>query len=112
MHSLLGKTLWRVTLFHSYALFVAWIFTLIEKRDESARTRKERMLRELRMDLDLKYNMTDKDFQSFVRRAAESVTEGNELDWTFTNSCGFVFAAITTIGEVWLLNTITLVRLP
>jgi len=101
MHPLLGKTLLRVGLFHAYGLFVAWIFTLIERRDESADDRMSQKLRELRTEIDLKYNMTDKDFDIFVRRAAEAAGIKAELDWTFLNSCGFTFAAITTIGKVF-----------
>ena len=104
MHPLLGKTLLRLVTFYTYSLFVAWIFTLIEKRDESARSRMERTLTELRKEIDLKYNMTDNDFKSFVRRAAKGVSEGEELDWTLSNSCAFVFAAITTIGKYGTLD--------
>ncbi|XP_078375762.1 potassium channel subfamily K member 3-like [Oculina patagonica] len=58
----------------------------------------ERMLNELRMEMDQKYNMTDNDFENFVTRASAAAEEGEELDWSFVNSCGFVFAAFTTIG--------------
>lgn len=43
--------------------------------------------------------MTDDDFNSFVKRAAEAMKGEIELDWTFLNSCGFVFAALTTVGK-------------
>lgn len=101
MHPLLRKTLLRVGVFYAYGLFVAWIFTLIERRDESADDRMNQKLRELRTEIDLKCNMTDNDFDIFVRRAAEAVATEAELDWTFLNSCGFAFAAITTIGMVF-----------
>ena len=101
MHPLLGKTLLRLLVFYAYGLFVAWIFTLIEKRDESAHDRMSQKLKELRTEMDLKYNMTDKDFDIFVRRAAEAAATEAELDWTFLNSCGFAFAAITTIGKLF-----------
>lgn len=102
MHPLLGKTLIRVTLFYAYGLFVAWIFTLIERTEESAHDRMKQKLRELRTEIDLKYNInvTDNDFDIFVQRAAAAVATDAELDWTFLNSCGFAFAAITTIGKV------------
>ncbi|KAL9966744.1 hypothetical protein ACROYT_G024862 [Oculina patagonica] len=58
----------------------------------------ERMLNELKTEVNLKYNMTDNYFESFARRAAAAVSEGEELDWTYLNSLGFVFAAVTTIG--------------
>ena len=99
MHPLLRKTLLRVMLFNVYGAFVAWIFTLIEKREESSYQRMKRMLTELRMEMDLKYNMTNNDFERFITRASAAVEEGEELDWTFLNSCGFVFAAFTTIGK-------------
>ena len=99
MHPLLGKTLFRTLMFHAYGLFLSWIFTFIEKRDESSLDRMERMLKELKIEVNKNYNMTDDDFQRFVKRAATAVTEGNQLDWNFLNSCGFVFAALTTIGK-------------
>ena len=65
-----------------------------------------RHLSELKQEIDLKYNMTDNDFEIFVRRAAAAVTEGNELDWTFQNSCGFVITALTTIGvELFIIHS-------
>jgi len=59
----------------------------------------EKELKELRLEADLKYNMTDDDFDSFVKRAAEAMKGEMELDWTFLNSSGFVFAALTTVGK-------------
>ena len=101
MHPLLCKALLRVGVFYAYGLFVAWIFTLIERKDESAHDRMSQKLRELKTEITLKYNMTDNDFDMFARRAAEAAATEAELDWTFLNSCGFVFAAITTIGKVF-----------
>ena len=98
MHPLLGKALLRVVVFFAYGLFFAWIFTLIEKTDESAEARMNLKLLKLKEETYVKYNMTDNDFESLVTRAAAVVMEGKELDWTFLNSCGFVFAALTTIG--------------
>lgn len=99
MHALLRKALLRGALFYAYGLFVAWIFTFIERRNESPQKRMDRMLAELKKEINNKYNMTGEDFNSFVRRAAAAVAEGEELDWTFLNSCGFIFPAIATIGR-------------
>lgn len=99
MNPLLGKALLRVVLFYAYGSFVAWIFTFIEKKDEFANIRMERMLSALKKEVQFKYNMTDNEFNSFVRRTTAAVAAGNEKDWTFLNSCGFVFSAITTIGK-------------
>jgi len=99
MNPLLGKTLLRVTVFYAYGSFVAWIFTVIEKRDESSHERMERTLKELRKEMNLKYNMTESDFGNLVNKTAEAIKEGDNLDWTFLNSAGFVFAALTTIGK-------------
>ena len=68
-------------------------FTFIEKRDESSFDRMERTLKELKIEINTKYNMTDDDFERFVNRADMAVVEGDQLDWTFLNSRGFVFAA-------------------
>lgn len=98
MHPLLGKALLRIVLFYAYGLLVAWIFTFIEQKDELAHNRMERLLSELKKEAHIKYNMTDNEFDRFVRRATTAMAAGNEKDWTFLNSCGFVFSAITTIG--------------
>ena len=100
MYPLLGKALLRVVFFYAYGLLVAWMFTFIEKREELAHHKMERMLSELKNEVHMKYNMTDKEFNSFVRRAAAALAAGNEKDWNFVNSCGFVFSAITTIGKI------------
>lgn len=99
MNPLLGKALLRVVLFYAYGLFVAWFFTFIEKKDELAQNRMERMLSELKSEVHISYNMTDNEFNSFVRRITAAVAAGSEKDWNFLNSCGFVFSAITTIGK-------------
>ena len=102
MHPLLRKALVRLGIFLVYGWFVAWIFTLIEKQDEPAYRRMERMLKELRTELNLTcmQNKTDDCFDIFVRRAAAAVDEGNKLDWTFMNALAFLFASFTTIGKV------------
>lgn len=99
MHPLLGKALLRLGLLEVYTLIFAWVFTLIERKDGTAEERMERMLTELRTDVGNKYNMTDDDFESFIRRATAAVSAGDELDWTFLSSGQFVFAALTTIGK-------------
>ncbi|KAL9966747.1 hypothetical protein ACROYT_G024866 [Oculina patagonica] len=98
MHPLLEKALLRVVFFYTYGLFVAWIFTLVEKTNESAQDKMKRTLLKLKEETYIKFNMTDNEFESLVTRAAAAVMEGDQLDWTFLNSCGFVFAALTTIG--------------
>lgn len=100
MNPLLGKTFLRVLTFSAYGLFAGWIFTLIEKRDQSAYEREDMILKELRKGMNQKYSMTDNDFAHFVQITTQAVREGDELDWTFVNSCGFIFAALTTIGNL------------
>ena len=100
MHPLLGKAIFRLLLFYAYGLFFAWVFTLIEKRDESSHHRMERLRRQLRNEIDIKYNMTDSDFERFVKKAEEAMLAREELDWTFLNTCGFAFAALTTVGKI------------
>ena len=100
MNVLIGKTLVRLLILLSYGLFVAWLFTLIEKTDEPPHIREERALKALRKEVHQKYNLTYQDFQNFVQKTKEALREGDKLDWTFLNSAGFVFAALTTIGKV------------
>ena len=99
MHPLLGKALQRLGICFGYCLIFAWIFTLIERKDETAHQRKERMLSDLQTEINMKYNMTDNDFQTFVLRAAKAVLTGDQLDWTLLNSGEFAFAALTTVGK-------------
>lgn len=101
MKVLIGKTLLRLVILLSYGLFVAWLFTVIEKTDEPApHVRKEKELQVLRKKMNQTYNLTDNDFHSFVQKIEKAVREGDKLDWTFLKSAGFVFAALTTIGKV------------
>ena len=99
MNVLLEKTLQRFIIFYLYGLFVAWIFTLIEKLEETAHERKERALEDIRKGMDKKYNMTDQDFNKFVKTTYEAMKDGEILDWNFQNSATFVFAALTTVGN-------------
>ena len=99
MNPLLSKAIVRILIMYIYGIIMAWIFTMIEKLDETAHQRMERMLKDLRNEVDLKYNMTDNEFNSFVKRAAEAMKAKKELDWNFFNSCNFVVAALTTIGK-------------
>ena len=100
MHPLLRKTLLRFAVFYAYASFIAWIFTIIEQGSELANNGMERMLKDLRADIEIKFNITDNEFNSFVRRAPVAMTTGDEKDWNFWNSLDFVFTAITAIGKV------------
>ena len=40
-------------------------------------------------------------FNTFVKKAAEAMKGEDELEWTFLNSCAFVFAALTTVGKLF-----------
>ena len=99
MRRLLCKAIVRILILYLYGLFIAWIFTMIEKLDETAHQRMERMLKDLRNEVDLKYNMTDNEFNSSVKIAAEAMKAKEELDWNFFNSCNFVIATLTSIGK-------------
>ena len=99
MPSHLRKVPFRVLMFYFYSLLVAWVFMCIEKREESPHDRKVRILRELKTEVIMNYNMTDDDFNRLVNKAAMAMKEGAELDWNFWNSCRYVFTALTTIGK-------------
>ena len=79
MRRLLCKAIVRMLILYLYGLFIAWIFTMIEKLDETAHQRMERMLKDLRNEVDLKYNMTDNEFNSSVKIAAEARVWNSEL---------------------------------
>ena len=100
MNLIAKKTILRIGLFYAYGLLGAWIFTLIEKKEEPGNKIRERMLQELKKGLLLKYNMSDDDFDSFVQKVTDAAAAGDEMDWSFFNSCGFTFAALTTVGNI------------
>ena len=99
MRRLLCKAIIQILILYLYALFIAWIFTMIEKLDETAHQRMERMLKDLRNEVEFQYNMTDDEFNSFVKIAAEAMKAKEELDCNFFNGCNFVVATRTTIGK-------------
>ena len=99
MRRLLCKAIVRILILYLYGLLIAWIFTMIEKLDETAHQRMERMLKDLRNEVEFQYNMTDDEFNSFVKIAAEAMKAEEELDCNFFNSCNFVVATRTTIGK-------------
>ena len=101
MHPLLKKAVFRVLIFYVYGLFIAWMFTLIEERNESAQNRIAKAIKRLKNEAQEKYNMTDNDFNTFVTKAAEAMKGEDELQWTFLNSRAFVFAALTTVGKLF-----------
>ena len=74
---------------------------MIEQKKESARNRIEKAIKRLKNEAQEKYNMTDNDFNTFVKKAAEAMKGEDELEWTFLNSCAFVFAALTTVGKLF-----------
>ena len=99
MNPLLGKAFLRLGVFCGYCLFGAWIFIIIERKDESADEVMERMLKDLRTEITFKYNMTDNDFDNFIVKAAAALSAGDKLDWSFPKSGAFVFAALTKVGK-------------
>ena len=99
MRRLLCKAIMQILILYLYGLFIAWIFTMIEKLDKTTHQRMERMLKDLRNEVEFKYNMTDNEFNSFVKIGAEAMKAKEELDWNFFNSCNFVVATLTTIGK-------------
>ena len=74
---------------------------MIEQKKESARNIIEKAIKRLKNEAQEKYNMTDNDFNTFVKKAAEAMKGEDELEWTFLNSCAFVFAALTTVGKLF-----------
>ena len=99
MRPLLCKAIERILILYLYGLFIAWIFTTIKKLDKTAHQRMERMLTNLRNEVDLKYNVTDNEFISFVKIAAEAMEAKEELDCNFFNICNSVVATLTTIAK-------------
>ena len=74
---------------------------MIEERNESAQNRVAKAIKRIKNEAQKKYNTTDNDFNTFVKKAAEAMKGGDELEWTFLNSCAFVFAALTTVGKLF-----------
>ena len=106
MRPLLCKAIVRILILYLYGLFIAWIFTTIKKLDETAHQRMERMLTNLRNEVGLKYNVTDNEFNSFVKIAAEAMKAKEELECNFFNICNSVVATLTTIAKPHLTHGI------
>lgn len=58
------------------------------------------MLKDLRVDIEIKFNIIDNEFNSFVRRVFVVMIIGDEKDWNFWKSFDFVFIVIIVIGKV------------
>ena len=56
------------------------MFTLIEQKKESARNIIEKAIKRLKNEAQEKYNMTDNDFNTFVKKAAEAMKGEDELE--------------------------------
>ena len=74
---------------------------MIEERNESVQSRIAKAIKRIKNEAQEKYNMTDNDFNTFVTKAGEAMKGEDELEWTFLNSCAFVFAALTTVGKLF-----------
>ena len=66
MHPLLKKAVFRVLIFYVYGLFFAWMFTLIEERNESVQSRIAKAIKRIKNEAQEKYNMTDNDFNTVL----------------------------------------------
>ena len=62
---------------------------MIEERNESVQSRIAKAIKRTKNEAQEKYNMTDNDFNTFVKKAAEAMKGEDELKWTFLNSCAF-----------------------
>ena len=99
MTSILKKCLSRTVLFLAYGLLGGWVFMIVERREESNANTSDRLMQQLRKGIAAKYNFSDKDFDAFVKQAYEAGCLRSKDDWTYFNSTGFTFAAITTVGK-------------
>ena len=99
MTSTLKKCLSRTVVFFVYGLLGGWVFMIVERREEGNANTSDRLMQQLRKGIAAKYNFTDKDFDAFVKQAYEAGYLRTKDDWTYFNSTGFTFAALTTVGK-------------
>ena len=82
----------------AYSLLGAFAFMKIERKEERNDVFAQRLLRGLRDDFGAKINLTEGQFQDFVKRSADVMAMKKKKDWTFLYSCEYVMTALTTIG--------------
>ncbi|XP_031553676.1 two pore potassium channel protein sup-9-like [Actinia tenebrosa] len=99
MKPIYKKCFLRMLLFLVYGFLGAWLFSLIEERDEPYAVTSNRRLELRRKEMKNKYNLTNStDFDKFVAIVSEASQLKKKMDWTVLNGCEFTYTAITTVG--------------
>ena len=101
MKKLLMKSLFRVSLLFTYALFGEGLFYCIEKKPEDNMDVYLRLSRELQTNFTNRFNVSimENDFKSFIHRAFEVVQVGHKADWSFLSSLSFSLTTLATVGK-------------
>ena len=97
--SLLKKTLFRVIAFAFAASIGAIIFSSVERPNaENESKTKQKLLESLKKEMEIKYNMTQEDFDNFTQLSHEALSLGGPA-WDYVDGLRFAFETLTTIGK-------------
>ena len=98
MKLLVKKALFRVTVFLAWVLGGAWLFLLVEYKEEDDRKAKELIMTELYHNMSTKYNMTMIEFTNLAYTIHDALTLPKS-QWYYANAVGFALQTVTTIGQ-------------
>lgn len=75
------------------------VFVALEEKTTSQTIQhKKKMQEDVRTEIQVKFNLSDHEFESLVKRAVEAYSS-MPTKWTYLNSFAFVLQTITTIGK-------------
>lgn len=96
---LLWKTLFRVIAFFVLAASGGILFAAVEHPNaENNSKRKQELLVSLREEMEKKYNMSQGDFDNFIRMT-DDVLSKDGPSWSYFEGVRFAFETLTTIGK-------------
>lgn len=98
MDPLVKTTFFRFLGLILWASLSAWLFVMVEYREENDLEEKYQLLRSLYENMASKCNITIEEFNNFSNMAYEALGEPKR-QWNFDVAVRFVFQAMTTIGK-------------
>ena len=92
------KALFLVLIFLVWILGGAWIFVLVEYKEEDDRKAKGMIMTELYHNMSAKYNITLKEFTNLAHTIHDALTIPRR-QWNYQTAVEFALYTITTIGQ-------------
>ena len=98
MNNAVKKALTLVLLLLLWILGGAWLFVLVEYKEEDGRKAKAMVMRELYHNMSTKYNMTMMEFTNLAYTIHDALTLPREV-WNYETAILFALQTVTTIGQ-------------